>query len=69
MFKNTFLNILSESFKKYTLVIFNSINEIYQCKLKLLNTKKAFQLRKAFPNISGLDGTRTRDPMRDRHVF
>jgi hypothetical protein len=31
--------------------------------------KKAFPLRKALNNICGLDGTRTRDPMRDRHVF
>lgn len=30
--------------------------------------KKAF-LTKGFPNLSGLDGTRTRDPVRDRHVF
>ena len=25
--------------------------------------------RNALPILSGLDGTRTRDPMRDRHVF
>ncbi len=25
--------------------------------------------RMGVKNISGLDGTRTRDPMRDRHVF
>ena len=41
--------------------------------LKLLSksnkTKKVFLLRKTFLNIGGLDGTRTRDPMRDRHVF
>ncbi|VXB22303.1 hypothetical protein FLAVO9AF_120118 [Flavobacterium sp. 9AF] len=33
-----------------------------------LNIKKA-PFRGAFFKISGLDGTRTRDPMRDRHVF
>ncbi len=30
--------------------------------------KKSLSLRKAF-NVGGPDGTRTRDPMRDRHVF
>ncbi len=31
--------------------------------------KKSLSVTKGFPNIRGLDGTRTRDPMRDRHVF
>ncbi len=31
--------------------------------------KKALRKTKRFSQFSGLDGTRTRDPMRDRHVF
>ena len=31
--------------------------------------QKRFPSLKTFSQFSGLDGTRTRDPMRDRHVF
>ena len=31
--------------------------------------QKRFSFLKTFSQFSGLDGTRTRDPMRDRHVF
>ncbi len=34
----------------------------------VFNQKKPFEIRKAF-FTSGLDGTRTRDPLRDRQVF
>ena len=33
------------------------------------NSKKAFPIGKAFQFIGGADGTRTRDPRRDRPVF
>ncbi len=31
--------------------------------------QKSTSFLKCFPKSCGLDGTRTRDPMRDRHVF
>ena len=37
--------------------------------LKCFEAKKAPLLRGYFSFTGGLDGTRTRDPMRDRHVF
>lgn len=33
------------------------------------NNKKASDFSEAFLLVGGPDGTRTRDPMRDRHVF
>ena len=36
---------------------------------KIYKNKKASHKEKLFTNLGGLDGTRTRDPMRDRHVF
>jgi hypothetical protein len=41
----------------------NSLNS------KLLDNKKGAFLLLFLLNLSGPDGTRTRDPMRDRHVF
>ena len=36
---------------------------------KILKRKKALTIRAFDELTSGPDGTRTRDPMRDRHVF
>ena len=38
-------------------------------KYKITNNKKALNKLRAFLLFCGLDGIRTRDPMRDRHVF
>jgi hypothetical protein len=35
----------------------------------MLFGQKSTSFLKCFSQFSGLDGTRTRDPMRDRHVF
>lgn len=37
--------------------------------LNILGEKSPAYLRGCFSFTGGLDGTRTRDPMRDRHVF
>ena len=37
--------------------------------VKNLMGQKSLSVTKGFPQYCGLDGTRTRDPMRDRHVF
>ena len=58
--------------KSFSLVQLLNLVRLYQnntTNLKILLVKKSLSFRKASPNLSGLDGTRTRDPMRDRHVF
>ena len=37
--------------------------------LNILRGQKSLSFMKGFLFTGGLDGTRTRDPMRDRHVF
>ena len=37
--------------------------------LNILRGQKSLSFTKGFIFTGGLDGTRTRDPMRDRHVF
>jgi hypothetical protein len=48
---------------------FNFVNSRQNLKNILFWAKKHFNFLKCFCFSGGLDGTRTRDPMRDRHVF
>ena len=58
-----FIGLTTKPATSYKFVANNTTN------VKNLMGQKSLSVTKGFPQYCGLDGTRTRDPMRDRHVF